>query len=230
MTLCPYDLPLLCHKNKTMHSKNLIFRISGFVFLSMLLGALTFSSLDKVPEKTEDISPLLYGETIPEVSVQGMDGQKVSLLEKVGEKPTILIFYRGGWCPFCNTQLSGIQRVKENLDQMGYQILAISPDTPDNLSKTIDKNDLSYTLLSDTPMEASKAFGIAFKLPDEKAKKYQEKGLSLGGEDKNLLPVPTVMVLDQKGKILFEYINPNYRERLKPELLEYAAKLALAGE
>lgn len=204
-------------------------KIAVFIIFMGIVAATTYP-IAELPEKAEDISPLLYGETIPAVSVKNLQGQEVSLNEVIAKKPTILIFYRGGWCPFCNRQLAGVQAMQEDFIQMGYQIVAISPDTPEKLNQTLDKNSLTYTLLSDNSMAVCKALGIAFQMPDEVATRYNSKGISLGGENKNLLPVPTVMVLDKAGKIEFEYINPNYRERLDPNLLKYAAKLALEKE
>ena len=199
------------------NTKKLIFLLS----ILLITGAFTLDRTN-VPDKPEDISPLLIGENIPEVSLKNLDGKIVSLNKIVKEKPTILIFYRGGWCPFCNRQLSGIQEIEGDIQKLGYQILAVSPDKAENLKKTIDKNELKYTLLSDSKMEVCQAFGIAYI-----NSKYGEMLVKASGEEHHMLPVPTVMVLDKDGKIKFEYINPNYKERLNPKLLLLAAELAL---
>lgn len=202
-------------------------RYATQLFLSGLICLLLFtastSNTDPVPGKAEDISPLLTGEKIPNVKLKSLDMQSVSLKDKVSEKPSILIFYRGGWCPFCNRQLSGVQGIMEEMSNMGYQILAISPDPVEKLSATVEKNNLGYDLLSDGSMEAAKKFGIAFRLPPETFERYKAKNLL----SQDMLPVPAVFVLDQEGTIKFEYINPNYRERLNPKLLKLAAELAL---
>ena len=59
----------------------------------------------QLPEKAEDISPLLIGETLPNGTFQNAEGNTVQLNEILTEKPTVLVFYRGGWCPYCNLQL-----------------------------------------------------------------------------------------------------------------------------
>ncbi len=197
-----------------------------FVFgglLCLLLFSASTTSQDPIPNKAEDISPLLTGEKIPSVNLRTMGNEIISLRDKVGEKPSILIFYRGGWCPFCNRQLSGVQSIMEEMKNMGYQILAISPDPVEKLSATVEKNNLGYDLLSDATMDAAVQFGIAFRLAPETFKKYKERNLL----SQDLLPVPAVFVLDKEGIIKFEYINPNYRERLNPDLLKLAAKLAI---
>ena len=183
-------------------------------------------SLDKIkagniPLKPEDISPLLTGEMIPTVNLMNLTGKSISLNQLISKSQSILIFYRGGWCPYCSKQLSGLQLIENELGQMGYQIIAVSTDSPKNLTATMDKQKLSYTLLSDADLSVSKQFGIAFKAPVS-----YDKILPEASDFKNtekLLPVPSVFILDKKGKILFEYINPNITERISPELLKAAA-------
>lgn len=193
----------------------------GLYGLLLTLTAFSFRWIE-IPEKPEDISPLLIGEKIPAVKLSDLENKSLLLNDLIAQKPSILIFYRGGWCPFCNKQLAGIQDVKANIEKLGYQIIAVSPDKPEEMKKTLDKNELSYTLLSDYTMEASLAFGIAFK-----SSKYQDMLEKVSGQKHHLLPVPAVFVLDKNGKIKFEYINPNYQDRLNPKLLLTAAELAL---
>ena len=174
-----------------------------------------------VPLKPEDISPLLPGENIPRAQLPDADGKLTDLNALVAKRPSILVFYRGGWCPYCNRQLSGLQEIEQDLNKMGYQVIAISTDSPENLRQTGEKQHLSYTLLSDADLALSKKFGIAFKSP-----KNYDKFLPQTSGGKNtgkLLPVPSVFILNTKGNIRFEYINPDFTERLSPGLLKAAA-------
>jgi peroxiredoxin len=104
---------------------------------------------------------------------------------------------------------------------MGYQIIAISTDSPENLAKSSDKNQLTYKLLSDADLNISKQFGLAFKAPAAYDKTITE-GSNCKNVDK-LLPVPSVFILDKKGTIEFEYINPDFKQRIRPELLTSVA-------
>ncbi len=204
------------------------------LFLAILSGLgllLSFTVLsEKVPERPEDISPLLVGESLPtDLSLTSLEGESVKLQEQWQAKPTVLIFYRGGWCPYCNRQLSGMQEIEPELKEMGYQIIAISPDSPEKLGKTVEKNELSYTLLSDNQLNTAQSLGIAFKLDEATVEKYKKYNIDLyrSAQGDPLMPVPTVMILDKSGKIKFEYINPNYKERLSAKLLLVAAEVAL---
>ena len=196
-----------------------------FLGLAVILWGFSYQ-ISENPDKAQDVSPLLVSESIPDVQLNNLDGQSVSLQETISQKPTILIFYRGGWCPYCNRQLSGMLNIEESLIKLGYQIIAISPDKSEKLKETVEKNKLKYTLLSDQQLDAMQQFGIAYKVDEKTQERYKNYGiqLSANAQGEYLLPVPTVMILDKSGKILFEYINPNYKERLDPNLLLCAAE------
>lgn len=193
--------------------------------LILLTGLLLFTgsvfAQNTYPAKPTDISPLLIGESIPAVKIPAANGSIVDLNARVAEKPTILIFYRGGWCPYCNKELAGLQAAQADLVKLGYQLIAISTDSPENLNKSVTKHKLDYTLLSDADLSVSKQFGLAYLAPVAYAKTLADGS---GGKNADkLLPVPSVFILDQKGKIQFEYINPDFTQRISPALLKSAA-------
>ena len=151
----------------------------------------------------------------------------VSLRDVVSEKPTIFVFYRGGWCPYCNRHLADLKKVEDEISELGYQIMAISADRPDLLNQTATKNDLSYSLLSDASMEATKAFGLAFKVDDATVEQYKSYGIDIeadSGYKHHILPAPAVYLVNTKGEIKFNYVNPNYKERIDGGILVAAAK------
>jgi peroxiredoxin len=195
-------------KIENMNKKTII----TFLF-SALASLPVFAQL---PEKAEDISPLLIGEKIPTVTLISSDGSIQNLADLVTAKPTVLLIYRGGWCPYCNVHLSEIQKAESEVISLGYQILAISPDSPENLKQTIDKKEIQYSLFSDADGKLIKALGIAFKAPERYSGKLN---MSSGGLNEGFLPVPSVFVVDSSGKILFEYVSPDYKTRIGSGLL-----------
>ncbi len=177
---------------------------------------LIYSVSAQIPEKAEDISPLLIGEIIPDVTLKAADATGHSTLEIISEKPAVILFYRGGWCPYCNAHLADIQGAESEIINLGFQIIAISPDSPENLQATDEKNQLSYRLYSDSYGTLMKAMGIAFRARERSFQKLMRYSAGL---NKSLLPVPSVFVVDTSGIIEFEYINPNYRTRLGSDFL-----------
>lgn len=217
---------------------------SSFLATATLAISLTFTTVahakdavkikGKIADTAELVTPLMPGEMVPDVTVWSENGKPLSLPKIVQSKPTIVVFYRGGWCPYCNTQLRELQSIEAQLSDMGYQVLALSPELPDKIKSMKQAESYSYHLLSDFQIDAAKAFGIAFRMK-EKTAKYLEDKLDAKlqkheGEQAFNLPVPAVFVFDTEGRIQFSYANPNYSVRLHPKLLLTAAEVALLDE
>ena len=175
--------------------------------------------------RTTSLQP---GETIPD-SMLGTDaGDVIALRKLVSEKPAVLIFYRGGWCPYCTRHLKDLAGIEKDLLAAGYQLLAISPDQPSKLREKPDIEKLNYTLLSDSSMDAAKSFGVAFEVPADLVSKYKgQYGIDLeaaSGQRHHMLPHPAVFIVDAKGVVRFAYVNEDYKVRLEPEKLLEAAR------
>jgi len=180
-----------------------------------------------VPDSAQDIRPLLVGAPVPRAILQTPAGKPFALAKAVHDTPTVLIFYRGGWCPYCNAHLGQLQTIEPDLVKLGYQMLAVSPDRPEMLAGIIPKDKLSYALLSDASMNVARAFGIAFRVDKTTLEKYKGYGIDLeaaSGNTHHLLPVPAVFIIGTDGTVKFTYTNPDYQVRLAPEVLLAAAR------
>lgn len=198
------------------------------LFILILLASLGLHA--QVPTDVKDIKPLLPGMTIPDMNVLNVKGEAVTITANKIDKPFVLTFYRGGWCPYCNAQLAQMRHAEKQLLEMGFDVYFISPDRPEYLIESLKdkdlKKDISYTLLSDPSMQVAQDFGIAFKLDDETVKKYKVWNIDLekaSGFDHHYLPAPSTYVVGKNGVIYFQYTNPDYKVRLDPELLVAAA-------
>ena len=199
----------------------------------ILLALLAVSSIAfaRVPTNANDVTPLLPGMPIPNIKLHNVKGDEVNITADNLEKPFVMTFYRGGWCPYCNNQLAGMRNAEKKLIDLGFDVYFISPDKPENMVTTLKdqelKENIKYTLLSDASMQVSQDFGIAFKVDDETVEKYKKWNLDLekaSGYDHHYLPAPTIYVVGKDGVIQFQYTNPNYSVRLDPEVLVAAAK------
>ncbi|WCL81202.1 peroxiredoxin-like family protein [Saprospira sp. CCB-QB6] len=193
-----------------------------FVFLLLLWSSLSFAQKESVPNAAEDICPILIGETIPAGSLQNVDGESLNIKKLIKKQKTVLVFYRGNWCPYCNLQLNGLQEIEKEIHDLGFQVLAISADKPEKLKESAEEGEFRYQLLSDSKMEYARKLGIAFQLDNSAQKRYRAFGVKLeehSGETHYQLPAPAVFVLNTEGEIQFSYINPNFKVRLSPEIL-----------
>ncbi|CAM4230989.1 peroxiredoxin-like family protein [Gillisia limnaea] len=185
----------------------------NYIILLLFISVSTFA---QIAESAEEISPLLIGEKIPEIEITSAESRKISLGELVRNQPAILLFYRGGWCPFCNAHLAEVGEITAEIKALGYQIIAVSPDSPEQLKASLAEQDLDYELFSDADGTLTQAMGLAFKSPE----KYGSMlGNVSGGKNTGFLPVPALFVLGTEGTILFEYISPNYKQRIAAPLL-----------
>lgn len=169
-----------------------------------------------------DVCPLKVGQKVPgDGSLVNSEGDSSSVAEVLSKK-TIVIFYRGGWCPYCMRHLSALHEVKEEMAALGYDLIAITPDQFDSLGVSEANAESDITIYSDSDADVIEAFGLGWKVDDEMHEKYVEKyELDLGkwsGDDHHILPVPAVYVIHE-GVVQYQYVNPNYSVRLKPETL-----------
>ncbi|HEY5552642.1 MAG TPA: peroxiredoxin-like family protein [Opitutaceae bacterium] len=184
-----------------------------------------FFALGNVMHAEAELKPIEVGERIPAVTLETDAGASINLAEATAGKPAVLVFYRGGWCPYCTRHLSALAEVEAQIVGAGCQLIAISPDQPSKLRAKPTHVRLNYTLLSDSRMDAAKQFGIAFQVPDELVSKYRsDYGIDLegdSGQTHHLLPHPAVFVVDSGGVIRFAHVNPDYKVRLSPaEILD----------
>lgn len=210
-------------KEKIMKKILLIGFVALFTIISGCNGGNVASSADEV-------APLQVGDEIPDVTLKDPFGNDAELQNLVSEKPTLLIFYRGGWCPYCNGHLSQLVEIEEQLYDMGIQILAISPDKPSYLKESTMEHELNYKLLSDSNMNATKQFGLAFKVDTTTVNRYKRNGLDLAersGYDHYLLPVPAAFLVDTDVTIRYRYFNPDYTVRIENEEILSAVEESL---
>ncbi len=189
--------------------------------ICLFTGCTTTENSPQVPTKAADVSPLLIGSDIPDISLPSPLNESVKLTETM-ENGALIVFYRGGWCPFCSAELADLAKIDVQLHSKGVEIVAISPDSPEFLQQSIADEDLGYTLLSDSKMEAARAFGVAFRVDIETVQSLKKNGMDIeerSGETHHLLPVPSLFLVNPEGKIVFQYVNPDYRQRVDKSII-----------
>jgi peroxiredoxin len=195
-------------------------------WLGIFAAVLAMTVQADVPNDPKEVKPLAVGMKAPAFQARTTDGALRTFTRDGYQKPTIVIFYRGGWCPYCNTQLSDLRLVEPKLRQSGFEIVFLSTDRPEILYSSLKATDIHYTLLSDGHLDAAKAFHIAYHVDPETLAMQKKFGVDLDvttGEPLHELPVPSVFIIDRSGVIRFVYSNPDYRVRLGADALWTAA-------
>ncbi|MBT8067256.1 MAG: redoxin domain-containing protein [Gammaproteobacteria bacterium] len=186
-----------------------------------------------VAETAADIQPLSAGDPAPRFSVETINNQRFDFDPRELERPTILVSFRGGWCPFCNMHLSELRHVIPAINDMGVDVLFLSGDRSelllDSLSRETQEaiDGLGYTLLSDANAQAAIALGIAFKASAQTIQRRVERGDDIersSMERHGVLPVPAVFAINRQGIIEYAYANPDYKTRMSADDLLAAAE------
>ena len=202
-------------------------RSTALPILAILCLAATLAapaSQAEIAASAEQTQPLPSGIAAPSFTARNADGSDFIFDPSSLERPAMLIFYRGGWCPYCNALLAELRHVVPELEQRGIDVYFLSADSPTNLATALhgDAEGLDYTLLSDARLDAAEAFGLAFRVADEYYQAAKEYGVDLeeaSGETHHALPIPAVYLIGATGTIRFAHTNPDYTQRLSaPEL------------
>jgi len=185
----------------------------------------------------KEAQPLQVGSALPNFSVQSVDGSAVDFNKGEREKPALLVTFRGGWCPYCNTHLKELRETVPELSKLGMDVYFLSGDRPDVLYSGLKGDtesvikDSNFTILSDANAEAASALGIAFKLPEKQQQRMIDSprldaaGSSIANH--GTLAIPSVFIVGTDGMIDFVYSNPDYKVRISEKELMDAAMATL---
>lgn len=158
------------------------------------------------------------GEVAPLFELSGADGQSVKLADLLKNGPVVLVWYRGGWCPYCNIQLRTYQQLLPRFAEHDAQLVAISPELPDNSLSTKDKNDLEFHVLSDVGNKVAADYNIVYTLPQPVQDKFKGKFdlAKLNGDDSAKLPLAATFVIAPDGTVAYRFVDADYRKRAEP--------------
>jgi peroxiredoxin len=164
---------------------------------------------------------LEVGQKAKDFTLNNTLGQPVNLYDELAKGPVVLTFYRGGWCPFCNMQLRSYQKVLPQIESIGGQLIAVSPQSPDNTLTQKEKEELEFQVLSDTNGLVAAAYNILYDVPDYIKDIFLNKfNLDLAeynATNRWILPITSTFMIDESGIVRSAYVEPDYMKRPDPE-------------
>ena len=164
---------------------------------------------------------LKVGDKVANFILPNAANKLISLDEILKENDyAVISFYRGAWCPYCNLELRALQRINEELGELKAKLVAISPQTPDVSLSLKEKQELKFEVLSDLHNEVAKAYGLVFTLPPALQAIYERFGHDIPGSNKDNsyeLPMPATYVINKDKKIIFSFVNEDYKKRCEPQ-------------
>ncbi|MEP7251972.1 MAG: peroxiredoxin-like family protein [Ginsengibacter sp.] len=171
-------------------------------------------------------SGLQVNDKAPEFTAKDQNGKVISLEQELKHGKVVLIFYRGQWCPYCNKELKNLEDSLKLITSKGAEVLAVTPEQPPYVEKTIDKTKATYSILTDDNLQIMKKNDVAFSLDSSMVAKYKGYGIDFSlanGNNGANLPVPAVYIIDTNGKISYKYFDADFTKR--PAIKEIAGHL-----
>jgi len=199
-----------------------ILTYNPFKLIPLLLDSYRFGHIYKSDLK------LNKGDKAPDFTLPNVYGENVSLYSLLDKESVILIFYRGGWCPFCNLQLRQYQNMIPQFNEYGARIVAISPEIPDRELSEDEKTDLKFEVLSDAGNSVAKKFTGILKYEGKSAEQLKKLGIDLAEinqSESGEVPIPAVFIIDKNRRVLFARSEGgDYKKRVEPQEVLSALK------
>ena len=161
---------------------------------------------------------LQVGDTAINFTLTNASGKNITLFDELKKGPVILMWYRGGWCPYCNMALHYMQESLSEFKKYGANLLALTPEVPDHSITTKEKNELQFEVLSDIDNEVARQYKVVYKLTDDVAEIY-ENSFELSkynDNDKAELPLAATYIIGRDKVIKYAFLDADYRNRAEP--------------
>ena len=195
-------------------------------FQTGFLGQAPQETVETMAKATSDLeqsgiinNSLQVGAQAPDFELPDPTGKQIKLSALLANGPVVLNFYRGEWCPYCNLEIRAYQQSLPEFQQLGAQVVAISPELPDSSLTMQEKHALSFPVLSDVGNRVSREYGLVFTLDASLQPLYKGFGIDIpahNGDDSYELPVPATYVVDSTGMVRYAYANADYTLRAEP--------------
>ncbi|MBK8142911.1 MAG: AhpC/TSA family protein [Chitinophagaceae bacterium] len=179
------------------------------LFICFLLSAYTVIAQEK-PEG------LFISSKAPDFKAKDQFGNEIRLKDLLKKGKVVLVFYRGQWCPYCNKELSRLQDSLQFIRDKGAEVVAVSPEKPENVALTVEKTKAEYSILYDEGLKIMKAYDVEFEMEENTVTRYRNAGLDIeknNGANGRYLPVPAVFIIDKESTVTYRFFEPDYKKR-----------------
>ena len=185
--------------------------MSKLVFLFSLVFCINLDAQEK-PEG------LFINSKAPEFKAKDQNGNEIVLKDLRKKGPVVLLFYRGYWCPYCSKELQKLEDSLSLIKEKGAQIIAVTPEKQEGISKTIEKTKASYSIITDEEMKIMKAYDVAYQVDAKTVSRYKMANIDLAANngqkpDAIYLPITAVYIISKDGEIKYRFFDQDYKKQ-----------------
>jgi peroxiredoxin len=189
-----------------MHLETQQYLFSAIALLTSLTGNLLYVFwYSRFGRKQNTV--LEVGKTLPEFFLKDTSGARISSQYLMGQA-CLIMFYRGNWCPLCMAQIKEVAGQYRELESRGIKIIMVSPQSQGHTNDLAKRFDVNMTFLIDENNQAADKLQVI-------AKNGLPVGLQALGYDSDTV-MPTVIMTNSEGRIIFADLTDNYRVRPEP--------------
>ncbi len=178
---------------------------------------------DKLRIQNISHQALKVGDHVPTFTLLNAINQPIHLDEHLRKHNYVVLnFYRGSWCPYCNLELQQLQRIQGELRVLHAELLAISPEKPNNSLSLKEKQNLKFEVLCDKNNTVARKFGLVYTLDEELLPIYEDFGIDILESNKNGtldLPLPATYVVNKNYEIIYAFVDEDHTNRCEPEII-----------
>jgi peroxiredoxin len=159
------------------------------------------------------------GDKCPSFALPCAEGDILRSEQLLAERPLVLSFYRGAWCPFCSAELEALHQAAPAIRAAGARLVAITPEVGGLPLRIKQERGFTFDILSDVDNGAALSFGLLYRISNEMVQVFARDGTNfplIYGNDSWFLPIPATYVVRRDGIIARAYVNPDFRYRLEP--------------
>ena len=169
------------------------------------------------------------GELMPDFLLPDEAGHLVRLADLLEQRAVVLSFHRGHWCPYCRLNADALARIAPEVDRLGGQIVAISPEKRRYAAELKSYAKAPFPILADVNNGYALELNLLFWVGDEKREAMRAGGFDIApyqGNETWMLPIPATFIIGQDGMVKARYIDPDYRHRMDIDALLDALRSA----
>lgn len=156
------------------------------------------------------------GSKIPAVGALDLDGHPVAIGDLAARGPILLVFYRGGWCPYCNFEIHELSKAYPEYQKRGVTPVAVSVDKPDEAAKTEATYTIPFPVLSDSDLTVHEAFHVVHRADEAEVSRLWDYGIDLArssGRTHHAFALPALFLIDREGMVRWAHADPDYKVR-----------------